>query len=679
MKRIAVLIGGGSRLPALYNDAQQSGAYEIALVVSFKPASAAAGIAFAQERGIPTHSLLLKDFNASGRSRTDYDAHLADVVEAAAPDLVVLAGWGLMLSSAFLGRFPQRIINVHPALLTDDNAPTIETTRGTIPVIRGNHAIADALRLGVRVSGATVHHITADMDAGPVILRREVPVLTDDTPDTLGARIHALEDEILPRAVRSVLAADTKENGMVEQSVLIVGGGGREHALAAAILRSSSAVGVLVYVAPGNPGMAAFTPGLTTLPDIDALDTAAIVGWATQHRPRLVIIGPEAPLAAGLADDLRAAGFAVFGPGADGAQTEASKAWSKAFMQRHNIATAAYATFDSADAAGDYIRTLPDNTQIVVKADGLAAGKGVLVTADKAEAVAFARGALDGALFGAAGARVIIEEFLEGREASVFALINTARTEIIEAYPPLPEAPTIEVIEPVVKLFAPARDYKRVGDGDSGGNTGGMGAFAPIGEWSVGLRSQVLTGIAWRVAEALGKEGIDYRGLLYIGLMLTPGEPKVLEFNCRFGDPETQILLSSLSPRTDLLALLEATAHNRLDPDARAPEEGATEGVGVILAAEGYPGAYAKSQLLPEAALDLWARDPDVHLYCAGVATDAEGRLVANGGRVLTLVATAPTVADARARVYKALAAGERAEGGSFDRLFYRRDIAQGE
>jgi phosphoribosylamine--glycine ligase len=401
--------------------------------------------------------------------------------------------------------------------------------------------------------------------------------------------------------------------------VCVVGSGGREHALAHVLGRSAE-----VVVTPGNPGI----PGSVGTPP-------------TEVDADLVVIGPEAPLVAGLADELRAAGRLVLGPGADGARLEGSKAWMKEVVASAGVPTARYRTFDEVGPAVEYLRTLPGPW--VVKTDGLAAGKGVLVATDLDEAIADVEAKLSGRAFGDAGRRVVIEEGMSGPELSVLAVCDGTR-----AVP-----------------LAPAQDFKRVGDGDTGPNTGGMGAYSPVPAADEAVVAQVMDRCIEPTLAELRRRGIDYRGVLYAGLMLTDEGPKLVEFNVRFGDPEAQVVLPRMT--SDLAALLAAAAAGDLTA-APAPTFGDEACVTVVLASEGYPGTPRTGDVIEgiEAAEATGAT-----IFCAGVARDEAGRLVTAGGRVLNVVGHGPTVAAAREHAYRA------ADLISWPGMHRRSDIAK--
>ncbi|MFN8232695.1 MAG: phosphoribosylamine--glycine ligase [Actinomycetota bacterium] len=416
--------------------------------------------------------------------------------------------------------------------------------------------------------------------------------------------------------------------------VLVVGGGGREHALAWKLRQSPSVEELLV--APGNAGIGTLARRLP----VPADDVDGIVALAEEEDVDLTVVGPEAPLVAGLADALTARGRRVFGPSAAAARLEGSKAFAKDLMRRHAIPTARSGTFTDVGEATAFVDEL--GGRAVVKADGLAAGKGVTVAGDRASAVAALEDALARGAFGAAGSTVVVEEVLEGPEVSAFALLDGER---------------------VLRLGL-AQDFKRIGDGDTGPNTGGMGAYSGLPWIAAELEERIWTETVDATAAALAAEGIAYRGCLFAGLMLTEDGPKVLEFNCRFGDPETEALLPRLD--LDLADALAACADGRLDDLAR-PDTG-DAAVTVVLASGGYPGPYATG--VPIEGLDAAGEVDGVTVFHAGTE-DVDGRVVTDGGRVLAVSAQGASLREARARAYEAC--GRIA----FDGITYRRDIAE--
>ena len=400
-------------------------------------------------------------------------------------------------------------------------------------------------------------------------------------------------------------------------NVLLIGSGGREHALAWKL--AASPLLTKLYAAPGNPGIAQHGECVA----LDVADHGAVISFAKEKQIGLVVVGPEAPLVAGLADDLNAAGIRVFGPSAAAAQLEGSKGFTKALCTRHAIPTAAYGAFDNAADAISYLRdaSLP----IVIKADGLAAGKGVTIAETLDEALAAVESCFDGA-FGSAGARVVIEEFLSGEEASFFFLCDGKTA--------LP--------------FGTAQDHKRVGDGDTGPNTGGMGAYSPAPVLTPELEAQVIREIIEPTMRGMEEAGTPFTGVLYAGLMLTEDGPKLIEYNTRFGDPECQVLVLRLE--NDLLELINAAVEGRLDTvEARWRDETALT---VVMAAKGYPGTPEKGSVIEGLAA---AGGEGVQIFHAGTTLDADGRLIAAGGRVLNITARGATVLEAKERAYEAV------------------------
>ncbi len=408
--------------------------------------------------------------------------------------------------------------------------------------------------------------------------------------------------------------------------VLLLGSGGREHALARALAADADVTDL--HVAPGNPGMAP----IATAHPADLADLEAVAALARSTAPDLVVVGPEAPLVAGLADGLRAAGIACFGPGRRAAMIEGSKSFAKQVMSSAGIPTAAARTCASVGEAAAALDTF--GPPFVVKADGLAAGKGVVVTGDRQAALDHARSA----------GTVVIEEYLDGPEVSLFALADGVTA---------------------VPLLA-AQDFKRAGDSDTGPNTGGMGAYAPLPWAPPGLTEEVMATVIQPAVDEMRRRGTPYRGLLYAGLSLTAAGVRVVEFNARFGDPETQVVLDRLA--SPLAGLLGAAASGSLagaGPLRWLPGFAVT----VVIAAEDYPAAPVKGDVID--GIPAAERVPGVHVLHAGTALDRDGRLVSAGGRVLNVVGTGPDLATARGVAYQA-AAAIRMRGG-----WFRRDIAE--
>ena len=414
-------------------------------------------------------------------------------------------------------------------------------------------------------------------------------------------------------------------------NVLLIGSGGREHALAWKI--AASPLLTKLYAAPGNPGIAREAECVA----IGVDDHDAIVAFSMEKKIDLVVVGPEAPLVAGLADQLAAAGIRVFGPSQAAARLEGSKGFTKDLCARFGIPTGAYGRFNNAPKAKAYARQV--GAPVVVKADGLAAGKGVTVAMTLGEALDAIDACFEGA-FGAAGAEVVVEEFLEGEEASFFCLCDGGTA--------LP--------------FGSAQDHKRVGDGDTGPNTGGMGAYSPAPVMTAGIEARVMAEIVEPTMRGMAELGAPFSGILFAGLMITAEGPKLIEYNARFGDPECQVLMLRL--KDDLLTLLTAAVDGQLARlSVRWRDEAALT---VVLAAKGYPAAPEKGSLIGGVGE---AGRAGVEIFHAGTALDAEGRLVAAGGRVLNVTASGASVGEAQARAYAAV---DRID---WPRGFCRRDI----
>lgn len=413
--------------------------------------------------------------------------------------------------------------------------------------------------------------------------------------------------------------------------VLLIGSGGREHALAWAL--AASPILTTLYCTPGNGGISEVAKCVA----IDVTDHDAIIVFCKDKAIDLVVVGPEAPLVAGLADDLTAQGIKVFGPSKKAAQLEGSKAFTKELCDRKNIPTAAYGHFTDAETAKAYTRE--QGAPIVIKADGLAAGKGVTVAETLNQAFEAIDECFDGR-FGEAGAEVVVEECMIGEEASFFVLCDGKN----------------------ILPLATAQDHKQVGDGDTGPNTGGMGAYSPAPVMTEALCARVIDEIIKPSVEGMAEAGMPYKGVLYAGLMITKDGPKLIEYNVRFGDPECQVMMMRL--KSDLLPALLATADGVLDHvDLRWFDEAALT---VVMAAKGYPGDYDKGSVISN--LDQAAADDDIEIFHAGTARK-DGAVIATGGRVLNVTARGTSVRVAQERAYAAVAEIDWPEG------FCRSDI----
>lgn len=417
--------------------------------------------------------------------------------------------------------------------------------------------------------------------------------------------------------------------------VLVIGNGGREHALAWKAAQSPKVE--TVYVAPGNAGTA-LEPTLQNVA-ISATDIPALLNFAQSEKIDLTIVGPEAPLVMGVVDTFRAAGLKIFGPTEGAAQLEGSKAFTKDFLARHHIPTAEYQNFTDVEPALAYLRE--KGAPIVIKADGLAAGKGVIVAMTLEEAEAAVQDMLAGNAFGDAGHRIVIEEFLDGEEASFIVMVDGEH----------------------VLPMATSQDHKRVGDGDTGLNTGGMGAYSPASVVTDDVHQRTMERIIWPTVKGMAAEGNTYTGFLYAGLMIDKqGNPKVIEFNCRFGDPETQPIM--LRMKSDLVELCLAACEGKLD--AQKSEWDKRASLGVVMAAGGYPGDYRNGDVIHGLPLEDVA---DGKVFHAGTKLADDEQVVTSGGRVLCVTALGDTVAEAQKRAY-ALMTDIR-----WDDCFCRHDI----
>lgn len=420
-------------------------------------------------------------------------------------------------------------------------------------------------------------------------------------------------------------------------NVLILGGGGREHAIAWKV--SHSSILNKLYVAPGNAG----TAELATNVEVDPMDFPAVAAFCLEKNVSIVVVGPEAPLVEGIADffaaDEKLHSITIIGPDSKGARLEGSKAFAKAFMERHQIPTARYGAFDAGDLeeAVAFLKSL--KPPYVLKADGLAAGKGVVITEDYDEAEETLSEMLSGKAFGKSGERVVIEEFLKGVEVSMFILTDGHS----------------------FKLFPEAKDYKRIGEGDTGLNTGGMGAVSPVSFVNPEFMEKVKNQVIIPTVKGLAADGIPYKGFIFFGLMKVHGDPYVIEYNCRLGDPETEVILPRV--KSDLLHLFEGIATDTLSEcDLEIDDRTAST---VILASGGYPASYEKGKSIQFGDIG------EAHLFHAGTRLDENGKVLTNGGRVLAVSATGAEIGEALEVSYKAAA------NIQFDGVYYRKDIGK--
>ena len=418
--------------------------------------------------------------------------------------------------------------------------------------------------------------------------------------------------------------------------ILIVGSGGREHAIAASVAKSKRVD--QIYCAPGNAGIGMIAECVP----IGAMEFDKLVAFAKEKAIDMVIVGMDDPLVGGLVDELEKAGIPAFGPKKNAAILEGSKAFSKDLMKKYNIPTAAYETFDNADAATEYLKTKAE-FPIVLKADGLALGKGVLICNTLEEALDGVREIMEDKKFGSAGNRMVIEEFMTGREVSVLSFVDGK----------------------TIKIMSSAQDHKRAKDGDQGLNTGGMGNFSPSPFYTPEVDAFCKKYIYQATVDAMAAEGKPFKGVIFFGLMLTEKGPRVLEYNARFGDPEAQVVLPRM--KNDIIDVCEACINGTLDQIDLQFEDNAA--VCVVLASDGYPVAYEKGFVIN--GLEKFEGKEDYYCFHAGTKLDAEGRIVTNGGRVLGITATGKDLKTARAKAYEAT------EWVDFANKYMRHDIGK--
>jgi len=605
---IAVLISGsGSNLQAIIDatDSHYIKDGKVTLVVSDR--EGAFGLTRAEKHGID-NMVITKD-----------PSKLLGTLIEKNINGIVLAGYLSILEPEIISAYAGRIINIHPALLPSFGGMGYYG-------IKIHEAV---LKAGIKTTGATAHIVDTGVDTGAILIQREVPVMDGDTPQTLQQRVLKTEHKILVQAVHAMVNGETAELAknpviLTPKRILIIGSGGREHAIGAKLAQNPETE---LYFAPGNGGTATIGENI----DIKVDEIDKLADFASEQNIHLTVVGPEFPLTLGLTDVFRERGMAVFGPKKIGAQLEGSKAFAKQFMQKYDIPTARY---DTATSPDEGLKALDNHDYpVVIKADGLAAGKGVIICQNKDEAELTLKDMLETGTFGAAGSKVIIEECLTGREVSLLCFTDGA----------------------AIKPMETASDYKRALDGDKGLNTGGMGSISPSPYYTQGLADD----IARKTLYGIIAEGFDYRGVIYIGLILTKDGPKVLEYNVRFGDPETQALLPRLE--SDLLEIMDAVADKQLS--RCHPVWKKEQAVCVVMTSSGYPGEY-KSGFEIEIPENLQST-----VFHAGTSIK-DGKPVTNGGRVLTVTALSESLDDAREAAYKDI------EKINFTGKTYRTDIA---
>ncbi|MDR1000629.1 MAG: phosphoribosylamine--glycine ligase [Clostridiales bacterium] len=610
MLNIAVLVsGGGTNLQAVI-DAVESGALNVNIKIVLSSNNSAYALTRAKDHGIPTRVMIRKQF----AGRDAFDKTMIATLKEHDIHLVVLAGYLPILSPAVVEAYRGRIINIHPALLPRHGGKGMHG-------LRVHEAV---LAAGDTITGATVHYVDEGTDTGHIILQKTVDVLPEDTPEILQKRVlENAEHIILSQAI------DLVSKRISTRKVLIVGSGGREHAIAWKIHKDDPAVEL--YVAPGNAG----TAQIATNVEIKINDLGGLVKFAKAHEIDLTVVGPEEPLTLGLADAFLASGLKVFGCNAAAARFEGSKSYAKQFMIKHHLPTAGCGVFAAdgeCEEAREYVAAA--NLPLVIKLDGLAAGKGVAVCFSRAEA----REALDNAI--TLGGTFIIEEYLDGEEVSVLAFLDG---------------------EGHYKVMPLSQDHKRAYDNDEGPNTGGMGAYSPK-ILSERVYSQC-ENIVRDTALSFVSDGIIFKGVLFVGLMLTDDGAKILEYNARFGDPETQSVLPRINNK--LLDIMIACEDGQLENVALdiSPKTTAC----IVIASGGYPYAYQKGFVIDGLYKN---EEPDIIIFHAGTRLDGD-RVVTDGGRVLGVCGIGESVAEALE------SAGRSVNNIVFEGAQYRTDIGK--
>jgi phosphoribosylamine---glycine ligase len=639
MDRIAVLASGAGSTLAWLIEAVERGtlAGRIVRVITDRPDT---GAAYHAETAAIPHSMVKRHKKEPKKSapielsletgHSNISSRILEIVEGEV-DLIVCAGFLSILEEPLLGRFTGRIINTHPALLPRFGGMGMY----------GIHVHKAVLAAGEKMSGCSLHFVDPGVDTGQLIDQVRVPVFPSDTPETLARRVQREEKPLLVRTINrllSALSSGSSPGAKERLRIALIGNGGREHALAWKMLRDPRCD--LLLALPGNGGIAGLPGSLQAqLPE----DFSALRRLLERHQINLVVIGPEHPLTEGLADKLRDAGFPLFGPGASGAHLEGSKMFAKDFMNRHSVATAAYASFRKGEEQAVLAFAEQLSWQVAVKADGLAAGKGVILCRTPREVEDALNCCFSGS-FGLAGEGVVIEELLEGPEVSIFVIH--------------------EGIDSV--LLPSAADYKRAFDGDQGPNTGGMGSVAPAPHFTEDVRRAFTSTILAPTLKGLREEGIEWRGVLFFGLILTKDGPKLLEYNVRFGDPETQSLMLLLPD--DFASLLSSCSKGSPDfanaANSRWESPSGNHACSVVAVAEGYPGPYEKGK---EIKMDT---QETVGRVCFIAGAQRQGaKLLTSGGRVLSSSCSAATAGEARKGAYAGIASIR------FEGMRYRSDI----
>lgn len=645
--RLGVLIGSGSRLPATWEYIQKhKETLELSVVVSYKKESPK--VLWAKERGIPAYYHRWISYKQEGKTREEFNQDLAILLKKYNVNLVFGLGWDIIWTPNFFNAFPDRVINAHPFPLPDEAIETITYKDSVVPVLRGMNTLYKAWEMELPITGACVHFASETIDMGPVIVREVLEINPHESFEELERRHIPFEGIVLTKALdlfiqndvtvennRVVIRPKKKEvttNNKKKKTVLVIGGGGREHAIIWKLSQSPSVE--KIYCAPGNAGTAQFAENVV----IQAYDIKALGDFALEKDIDLTFVGPEDPLAAGIVDTFQKKGLRIFGPSQKAAQIEASKAWAVEFMARHNIPHPHSKIFTSVDEVTAYVEKL--NGNCVLKCDGLTLGKGVIVCQNLEETKKGIERIMISKEFGKAGETVIVQERIVGQEVSVMAFCDG------------------KVAIPII----PAQDHKRVFDNDRGPNTGGIGAYAPA-PFVTPTLSKKIHRILTLTVESMKEEEIPYVGILYGGFMVVSGDPYVLEFNCRFGDPETQVQLPLLE--SDLMEIFEACIDSRLTPDLVRFSNKSS--VCVVLTSGGYPGKYETG--IPIRGLDNLKDTREIQIFHAGTQ-QKNGIVKTNGGRVLGVTAVADTLKDAIDKAYSVIE-----KPIFFEQMHYRHDI----
>lgn len=645
-KTFAVLIGRGSRLAAIVSCAQKLSSFlEIALVVSHKTESP--GVDWAKEHNISALYHRWTSYKEQERSREEFNEDLAKLLKEKDVEYVLGVGWDIIWTPNFLDAFPDRVFNTHPFPLPDTATETIIYENQVVPVLRGMDALKRAWEMGLPITGTSIHIARATVDVGPMIVRDILPIQPNESLESLEVRHKEFEEDALCRALTILAYNDfsvfnerimltPKANSMHrdKKTILVIGAGGREHAIVWKL--SQSPLVEKIYAAPGNAGM----QSIAEIVNIAIDDFEGLVLFAKEKKIDLTIVGPELPLSKGIVDRFTKESLKIFGPTKDAARLETSKAWAIEFLKRHAISYPQSETFSSYGNALEYTEKI--GGICVVKADGLTGGKGVFMCENLRETGEALTILMKEKKYGEAGNTVVIQERLIGQEVSVMAFCDGN-----SAVP-----------------LVPARDYKKIYENDLGGNTGGVGAYAPV-PFVTSTLMKKMHKILTLVVSGMKEEGYKYKGILYGGFMIVGDQPYILEFNVRFGDPETQVQLPLLE--SDLVPIIEACIEGSLDASMVKIEDASC--ACVILTSGGYPGTFEKGKVIQ--GLEKIPTNDGIYLFHAGT-TMQNNQIVSSGGRVLAVTGKAPTIEDAVKKSYTVIG-----KPLSFENMYFRTDIAK--